>query len=376
MKQLTILTLLAVLMFSCGSDNAVEVTTIEKVSPIDSTNKRIDKGIAAMFCGELNGSVIVAAGANFPEIAASEGGVKVFYNDIYSFANGEWRFFGLLSHGAASGNTIETKDALYFIAGATTGGGSLSNVTKVSYSSDNQPQIVAMPELPYGVQQSASVVLDSVIYVMAGLQNEALGIEILAFDLRMSSDSMWHSVGNLPEPMLQPVAAVYNDDIYLWGGYTTYTDSLDGKSIDYGYKFNPKQMEFQKIEGSKLGTQTGANLEVYDGKFYFVGGVNKAIFERALNRRGYLANGIGDKEELEKEELEYMKLDAKGFNFTSQVQIFDPQTATWSYSESSDSYALAGAGLATVGDELLIINGEVKPGVRTNKVWKIKFNKL
>lgn len=374
-KNLAISALLVLLVASCSSQKSVEVELIQEVAPIDSTNSAINRGVAAMFFGELQGSVIVAGGANFPDVPVADGGAKRFYDRIYTLKDGEWTFSGNLFDEAASGNSIKTRDALYFIGGANSNG-SLSTVSKVTLGADNQLQIEAMPALPYSVQQSASVLMDSVIYVISGLQNEMMGTEILAYDLSESTDSLWHKVGDLPEPMLQPVAGAYNNEIFIWGGYTNTLIQEDGKSITWGYKFNPKEMQFTKIDGSKLGTMVGTTLEILDGKFYLVGGVNKDIFASALIRKGKMLRGEENNDKLLKEEYDYMTMKPEEYNFIDRIQIFDPSTSTWSYSEPNESYALAGAGVVTLGDEMVVINGELKPGVRTNKVFKVRYDKI
>lgn len=52
---------------------------------------------------------------------------------------------------------------------------------------------------------------------------------------------------------------------------------------------------------------------------------------------------------------------------------FDPSTQQWSYAGESPWYGTAGAAVVNKGDKTWLINGEAKPGLRTDAVFELDF---
>lgn len=359
-------------VFLCACANSKNDGGV-KISSLITLDTCFNKGVAAMYCGFAGDNLIVAGGANFPHSPVADGGVKVFYDNIFTLSeNGEWKAIGSLNLPAASGATIADDESLYFIGGMNSHG-ALGSVTRYRYEDERLISDI-LPSLPYGVEQCGAAMVDDVIYVIGGSHDGTPAKQILALDTRCDSVAKWRCVGELPEAILQPVVVALDGVIYIWGGYLAQSDTQRAKVYDYGYKFKPEMAttaEFTKISGAPSGTMTGASATIRDGKIYSVGGVQKDIFDRALVRRYEINNALGAVSELLDEEETYMELLPPQYKFTSTLQMYDPVTDSWSVVLADDNLALAGAGVAAKDDKLFVVNGEIKPGVRTNRVLEV-----
>ncbi len=367
-SYVVVLVLCALMVVRCGG--RVE---IEKLPHIPTAVEGMGKGVAAPFCGTLGAGVIVAGGANFPNIPAAKGGKKVFYDGVYYLLNGKWTTLGKLPYAVASGATASTGDALYFVAGMSPTG-ALSSVLKLTLSGDEgapKMKLEKVVELPFTVEQCGATIVSGLLYIVGGNRDGVPSGEVTTVNL--GSGEVRH-LTQMPQVMLQPVVVSVESEIYVWGGYTLPTVESRAKAIDYGYCLDVSTSEIEKIEGVQGGTLTGSSAVLSEGKVYVVGGVNKEIFENAVNRRYDLSRGVGDTVMLKKQETEYMNYTPADFRFIRDIRVFDPKEKKWQVLQSATNFALAGAGVATVGGNLYIVNGEVMPGVRTPEVLKLKIN--
>ena len=113
----------------------------------------------------------------------------------------------------------------------------------------------------------------------------------------------------------------------------------------------------------------------------FAGGVDYEIFLSALQRikRRQEAIKSGDTqlaESLQKAGKEYMSQFPEWYKFATTLLSFDNQTKEWKTLGDYPQLARDGAGIAIEGNELYIICGEIKPGVRTPDVYKLVLKNL
>ncbi len=363
---------LLVLLFGVGCVGApAKQYTIERVSEIDTLLCDINCGLAAGFCGVLDDGVLMVGGANFPELSASQGGAKRFYSVVYHYSNGRWHYLGDLPEGLASGGSAVYHDAMYLVGGVGAGG-AVSSALRLSVVG-GELSIGRLPLLPYSVEQCGAVVVDSVLYVVGGNHNGVPSVDVLALELGNPA-SGWKVVGQLPQAMLQPVVTAVDGVVYLWGGFSLHSADSPAVAYDYGYSMNPRTMGFKRVSGIDGATLTGGSAVVWDGCVYVVGGVDKSIFERAISRRYYLSVGEGDTAALESEEQEYMEYIPSEFRFSQDLRVYNPTTDSWSVVYSAPELALAGAGVAVLDGAMYVVNGEIMPGVRTNRVLCVRLD--
>ena len=113
---------------------------------------------------------------------------------------------------------------------------------------------------------------------------------------------------------------------------------------------------FARDESMDFGSDSGREEAIL-----CIGGVNKDIFLKALQ-------GIYSGKE-------YLSHPAEWYQFNKNLLLYYPAKDEWSSLGEYEQGARAGAALVADGVYAYIINGELKPGIRTNEINRIKENR-
>ncbi|MBR7013717.1 MAG: cyclically-permuted mutarotase family protein, partial [Prevotella sp.] len=112
----------------------------------------------------------------------------------------------------------------------------------------------------------------------------------------------------------------------------------------------------------------------------FFGGVDKGVFESALQRNALLADTASLAAEhlvdLREEAHNYMTQPPAWYKFRRSILVYHTITDSWTEIADSPLLARAGAGVTPVGSRAgsfsaLVIGGEEKPGVRSSDVTRV-----
>lgn len=303
------------------------------------------KGVSAPFCGLLSGNLVVAGGANFPDKPLLEGGAKRVYDDIWQLKGAEWKHLGHLPDSTAYGATFGTPDGLVLAGGNVCG----STTDKV-YLLKSDGTLISLPPLPVPVEQAAPAQADGFLYLVGGNN---------VFRCR-EGEWEWSRLATLPMPLTQPVAFVHSDALYLWGGFNAQTLEVpaDGWKLSLqdpaqGWKAAPGIPDGGTFVGS-------AGTVLPDGRLAVVGGVNRDIFARALHNTP-------------EDRIPYLSKEPWEYHFRSAVYAFDPIAEAWSLLADDPACALAGPGLCASGHSLYVAGGELKPGVRSPRIFTLAW---
>lgn len=325
------------------------------------------KGVSALAAGKIDDTFLVAGGANFPDTPAAEGGAKRFYDEIFILGEGEWLPAGRLSQPTAYGASFALANRMV-IAGGANAEGSVDAVVQITLSKSGCDGdcdglngtfviISELPPLPLPLEQAAAAREGSVLCVAGGLSNGVPSKGVYCCDL--AEGGVWSKTGELPEAMVQPIAALFGGTLYVWGGF----DPVKKEAADYGYRL--QEGRWVRIAGlPDGGTATGATaVQDAEGRMWVAGGVNREIFNRALN----LAP---------EQNAEYLSQPVERYRFRRTLYCFDPATERWTSAGEYDETARAGAALVADRDgKLAIINGELKPGIRSSESAVINVSK-
>ena len=295
------------------------------------------KGVSAPFCGMLGTDLVLAGGANFPDKPLLEGGAKKVYDDVWRCGCNGWERIAHLEDSTAYGATFQLPGALVFAGG--------TGLDKV-YLLDGGG-LRKLPSLPECVSEAGAAIDGGCLY-LAG----APGL----FRCRVGEWN-WTKLCDLPLPLVQPLAFASNGTLYLWGGFNA--ETLEVPSC--GWKLDLRSSGTWE-PGPAIpdgGTFTGASGTVLpDGRFAVAGGVDREVFARALH------NSPEDR-------IPYLSRRPQEYRFRSSVYIFDPEKETWTEVFKNPACALAGPGLANDGRRLYVAGGELKPGVRSPRIFTV-----
>ena len=281
--------------------------------------------LSAMYSGTLNGKLIVAGGANFPDKPAAEGGAKRYYDDIYEGTitgdDVQWRHVGSLPSPSAYGQSIQADDCIYFLGGENESG-KHQDILKLEYV-DNEYKLTpsSNPSNPSNSStipsrhQVTTAILGSKIYYFGGAQLNGKDSEVFA--------DAWS----------------YDTQTQAWTRLTTPT-TAENESITF------------------LG---GTAIPVSAEEIMVAGGVNKNVFLRAV-RGEYGEN--------------YLRHTPDWYQFNRDALIYNTRTDQWRIISHDERTARAGAvlinpSLNSLRPAVYLVGGETKPGIRTDATIKI-----
>lgn len=323
-------------------------------------------GVSAPFAGMAGDWLIVAGGCNFPDKPAADGGKKAYYSEGYALrlrgdSVAEWQRLPDMPQTAAYGSCVETGDGLVCIGGMN-GEKPLTAVFRIEASADGQFSIRPLPSLPEAIDNGAAAFAAGCIYVTAG--NQEYGGKAM-YRLKPDEDSAWERMADYPGlKRVQPVMLSEGGKIYLAGGFQyTKDDNVCALSQD--------MIEYDTATGSwshccrlpddKEGVGrclAGGSGVAAGGTLMFTGGVNSSVFKAAMEG---------------KSGKDYMRHEPKWYKFNSDILAYDTAKQEWSVVYGVPCMARAGGVLVGYEGYLIMVCGEIKPGVRTSQVSISRF---
>ena len=342
--------------------------SIEKMDGFPAKDSCFQKGVSALYAGVLDGRLIMAGGCNFPHVPVADGGKKVFYDGIYAAplsedATLQWQEIGLLPEASAYGVTIPTEKGLVCVGG-NTASRSLSEVFILSLQGD-VAVMDSLPSLPVTIDNMAGALLDNVIYIVGGNVNGVPSSALYSLNLN-HLDEGWKQGANVPgHPRVQPVCAAQEGKLYVWGGFSTAGEGREATLSVDGYAYTPASKEWKQVAtpanetGEPVSLGGGVALPMGEDAILCAGGVNKDIFLQALQ-------GIHQGKE-------YLTRPVEWYRFNRKLLKYDTKADAWTCLGDYEQGARAGAAMVSDGLSYYIINGELKPGIRTKDINRINL---
>lgn len=357
MRKKVLIILIAIISCAVGlllivRENSVmeeKKLTWTSVPATDPDNAAFSMGVSAMYAGVIGQNLVIAGGANFPDVPAVDGGAKAFYDEIYAFDGGEWKLCGMLPFKSAYGVAVSYGGRMILIGGASEAG---AHEKVFGLGLDGCEYVFeALPDFPAKLEQAAGTVLGTKVYVVGGLADGVGSDRMYCLDFENISGG-WTKCADLPEPMVQPAIAADGGILYVWGGLNPIANAVSDK----GYSYDPSEGKWEELPGIPDGGTMlgGCALTVSEGRIVCLAGVNRQVFTDAITKPF--------------DRREYMSRPVEAYRFRTTVWVFDVKTNSWELVDDSRTTARAGAGLVKAGDKVYVIGGELKPGIRTPDV--------
>ena len=208
------------------------------------------------------------------------------------------------------------------------------------------------------------IVIDGV--PMDNFTGALCGREVVVYDgsqlLNLNLDHIsegWKSSDEVHGQKLgQPVSGCIDGDFCTWGGSTARTAEREAKLRLSGYRYGAKPIELKTPvdeSGNPIFLGGAAAVNLSDSVVLAVGGVNKDIFLEAVNhpKPGYMTHPIA------------------WYQFNPYVFVYDREG--WHLIGRSDITARAGAALVRHNNDVYLVGGELKPGIRTADIYRMTF---
>lgn len=351
-------------------------------------------GFNGSFTGVHNDALIVVGGANFPNEPVYESGIKKYYSEIYVMtedADGyHWKTGFNYPKEVAYGAKVNLENGLLCIGGKNSSG-SLKDVNLVSWTDDSL-NIEAWPSLPYSMHDMSATKIGDLVYVVGGMANDRLANKLLILNTANfgSEKFEWEEGPEFPGPArLQPVVVSqntqYEPHVFLFGGSSFPENVEDPFVTTDGLEFNPTTNIWSKVsniqpKGTKPFALHGASgIPIGAHHILFLGGVNRERFFDAWKkeRNIALAQQAADSTELNKLNkwrYDYLTHEPDWFNFNKELLLYHTISGVWTVAGKYPFQSVAGGGFVKWKDGWIVAGGEIKPGVRTNKVYFGKSN--
>ncbi len=331
-------------------------------------------GFAGAYAGVSGGSLVVAGGANFPEGTRPwSGGVKQWSDHVFVLGegSGQWTQVGALPRPMGYGASVTWRDTVIIIGGADQHR-HYADVFAMRYA-DGALQISPMPALPAPIAHTCGVLVGDVIYVAGGLSSPNDTVASAAFfalDLSKPADErQWEVRESWPgAPRMLAVAGSVDGDFYLLSGVSLQADAADAVPVrsylSDAFRYRPG-VGWTAIAGlpHAVAAAPSPALTGPHGQLLVFGGDDGRLARQASPMK-----------------------DAHP-GFSSGIQAYNPLTNQWAAdgtlpvdkqaNPETDPNASTWAPVTTAAvlwnNRYVLPMGEVRPGVRTNRVLAVKY---
>lgn len=360
-----------------------------KLPDLPGTVNTSSLGVSAPFSGMIGKKLIVAGGCNFPDKPVTEGGVKRYYDEIFLLDMNNpqpegWKLVGKLPHPVAYGACVTVPDGIVCIGG-NNNEEMYSEVNLLSFDSIKEVlSIHPLPSLPNPMDNFSAATDGRYVYAAGGNVSGKPENIFLRLDLDQKQKG-WESLVSFPgAARVQPVMVAQNTSdgikIFLAGGFQpvlgnkasvvpTEVLSYDPVLNEWSYESDLPRFE----DGANRTLTGGGGVAIADNGLLFAGGVNYDRFLAAIDRPRQIgeAKKSGNNtliDSLQTEAQQYMHHAVEWYKFNRTLLHYNTLTKEWKELGNYEQLARAGAGMVLYDNRLIIINGELKPGIRTPQV--------
>lgn len=364
-----------------------------KLPDLPGTANTASLGVSAPFVGVWNDRLIVAGGCNFPDKPVTEGGGKRYYNEIFSFdlqkENGEWEIAGHLPFEVAYGASVTTSEGVVCIGG-NNNKQAFRETFLLTSPGGRTMETEVLPALPLAMDNLAAAVIGRVVYAVGGNLDGKTSKAFYSLDLNNREEG-WVKLPAYPgSQRVQPVLAAQENGtetlLYLAGGFQPMEGDQMVEVPTNVLVYSPTMKEWKEesllpslSDGRPRTLTGGCAVPLGEHRIAFVGGVNYDCFSAAIDRPRQLEVARANDDQAMIKSLEaaarsYMFHPVEWYNFNKELLVYNCLSRQWEVLGSHEPLARAGAGAVAYKDQLILINGELKPGVRTPAVNSLSLS--
>lgn len=358
--------------------NAAPVTgRVSHLPAVPIGESGAEKGVSAAVMVQTGSVVYVAGGCNFPETAAIEGGAKRFYSQIMGWDGKSWWSAGRLRQPAAYGVAVPVPGGFVYVGGQN-GRGSQVAVDRYSLAKGSMPVIESLPALPRPIDNMAGVIAGSQIFIAGGNEAGQPSNSLYMLDLA-TPEKGWSLLSSFPgSPRVQPVLTASHANgqlqLFLFGGFAAASAtrpasvSVDGLRYDVDADRWTSLLPPPDKKGKPVSLGGATAVQWNDSLVLFAGGVNQQVFLKALQRenrfKGVEALSLRRK---------YLSHDPEWYRFNAKLLVYNLKKDQWKEVFAEPRLARAGAAAARLGNQLLLFQGETKPGIRSAESYAVQL---
>ena len=321
-------------------------------------------GTAGVLSGVLDGKyVVVGGGANFPYDTVLNGGAKKLYSDVYLLEEKDGKLTVKehinLDNEIGYGASVTVKGGVYYIGGGATA--EADNDILFLSMKNGKLSVEKIGDLPFTLQNGTAVEKDGKLYIITGKQDGKATNKMYEYDLATGKSKELAPVPGA-ETRTQAVSQILDGKLYVFSG---------GDSIAYtdGYEYNFATNKWApaasvELNGEKISLLGASSVKLNEKEMMVIGGFNKEVYDNAVANLNTLKG-----EELAEFKAGYFGADPAEFNWNREILIYNSDSNSWKTIGQVPFDAPCGEGLVLVGNKVFSINGEIKPGIRTSRMY-------
>ncbi len=340
--------LLTSLVFAQGPANLLEWHELSEIPPAENMNYQ--PGLAGAFSGISNGALIIAGGANFPKPEwESE---KEFHNDIYVLdENGNWHIGNSLPSKIAYGMSVTIPEGILCIGG--TNGESITDQVFLLKWNGHSVNRIDLQKLPFPLAYGYATISGNYIY-LAGGQTD-LGLEsathtFLRLNINNIENSQWEELPGIPggNRAFNLTISQHNgqyDCIYVFSG-RRFDESGNYEFLTDVWEYNITTNSWHQKADLPRCVMAGTGIDVGDSHIYILGGADGSLVAKAED------------------------LKQKHPGFPKEALVYHTITDSWTTGGEMPTNQVTTRAFY-YKDKIIIPSGEIKPRIRTPKLWEI-----
>jgi hypothetical protein len=319
-------------------------------------------GVSNMLCGVIDNKIVLGGGSNFPFGTALEGGKRVIHKFLHLIRPVENSFQILdtteFEQPVADGKCVSFSGMLFYVGG--------NRILKINVI-NNKLHVQEYANLNFSIEQHIAHIYNGIIYYGLGKINGEISDRFFAFNIFTQENK---EISSFPASgRIQCVSEIFEDEIVVFSGANNiaYTE---------GYKYNIRKKIWIKISDVKAGNKkisiVGAgNIKINDKEMVVIGGFNKKIWDEACKKFATFKS-----EDKNKFRQFYFSQEASYFNWNKKLLIYNYKLDSWTSPGEISFPAPCGNSLVCIHNSIYSIMGEIRPGIRTNKSYRIPLEKI
>ena len=337
-------------------------------------------GFAGAINGVNNNVLIVAGGANFPNGMPWEGGGKYYSNEIFVLQKignkYSWnkKVKSILPEPIAYCGNTSTDAGIVWVGGENENGISNKCFLLNWNAERNEIDVKPLPDLPFRLTNVAVTHIDNVVYAAGGDEVKNSSGSFFSIDLS-DQNPQWKTLPSLPIALANATAIAQSannkNEIFIIGGRSK-TSSGISDLHNTTFIFDPLKQSWKKGADISDGKNT-TNLSAASGVAFDKNGIlitsgdNGKVFHKIET---YISQIALTKNQQEKEELtkEKNNLSIHHKGFDKSLLLYNTISNAWTKIGELPFPAQVTTNAVLWGNNIVISNGEIKPGVRTPNV--------
>lgn len=373
-----LISIFTLMTFYSSAQNRELTICWKKIASVpDAGDAKTSLGLAGAINGVNHDVLIVAGGSNFPDKLPWEGGKKVYYDGIFVLEKKGnqhcWnkKVKSVLPQPIAYCGITSTTSGIVCAGGENENGISNKCFLLTWNEKGNSVEVKTLPDLPLALTNLALTNIDDVVYAAGGDEQKNSSNSFFCLDLK-DKNLHWKTLPDLPIALANATAIAQNGhsgkEIFIIGGRSKNVSGISDLH-NTTFAFDLQKNEWKRCADISDGKNT-TNLSAASGvalgndEILITGFDNGKIFHKieTLIEKIRQAKTPEEKEKLTREKND-LSFHHKGFD--KSLLLYNTNSDAWKKIGELPFPAHVTTTDVKWRNDIIVSNGEIKPGVRT-----------